>query len=65
MALYRLRDTTGEDLGLIEHPAPNVEAGDVVMLPDGREALVSARLEADGNLVDALLQVVISPVGGT
>ena len=22
---YRLHDTTGEDLGLVEHPAPNVE----------------------------------------
>ena len=32
---YRLHDTTGEGLGLIEHPAPNVEPGDVVMLPDG------------------------------
>ena len=32
---YRLRDTTGDDLGLIEHPAPNVEPGDVVGLPTG------------------------------
>ena len=32
--LYRLHDTTGDDLGTIEHPAPNVEPGDVVMLPD-------------------------------
>ena len=43
---YRLHDTTGDDLGLIEHPAPNVEPGDVVMLADGREALVTARVEA-------------------
>ena len=26
---YRLHDTTGDDLGLIEHPAPNVEPSDV------------------------------------
>ena len=45
---YRLHDTTGDDLGLIEHPAPNVEPGDVVMLVDGREALVTARVETDG-----------------
>ena len=25
---YRLHDTTGDDVGLIEHPAPNVEPGD-------------------------------------
>jgi hypothetical protein len=25
---YRLHDTTGDDLGLIDHPAPNVEPGD-------------------------------------
>jgi hypothetical protein len=31
---------------VIEHPAPNVEPGDVVVLVDGREALVTARVEA-------------------
>jgi hypothetical protein len=25
---YRVHDTTGDDLGTIEHPAANVEAGD-------------------------------------
>jgi hypothetical protein len=44
---YRLHDTTGDDLGVIEHPAPNVEPGDVVVLADGREALVTARVEAE------------------
>jgi hypothetical protein len=29
--LYRLHATTGDDLGPIEHPAPNVETGDVVV----------------------------------
>jgi hypothetical protein len=31
---YRIHDTTGDDLGFIERPAPNVEPGDVVMLAD-------------------------------
>jgi hypothetical protein len=36
--LYRLHDTTGDDLGVVEHPAPNVEPGDVLFLGDRREA---------------------------
>jgi hypothetical protein len=35
VSIYRLHDTTGDDLGLLEHPAPNVEPGDVVELEDG------------------------------
>ena len=38
---YRLHDHTGDDLGLLEHPAPNVEPGDILVLTDGREALVT------------------------
>jgi hypothetical protein len=38
VSIYRLHDTTGEDLGTLEHPAPNLEPGDVVVLADGREA---------------------------
>jgi hypothetical protein len=37
MPSYRLHDTTGDDLGTIEHPASDLEAGDVVVLEDGRE----------------------------
>lgn len=58
--IYRLHDTTGDDLGTLEHPAPNV-AGDVVVLEDGREALVTARVETDGGQVAALLEVAIAP----
>jgi hypothetical protein len=57
VAIYRLQDTTGDDLGLLEHPARNVEPGDVVMLADGREAIVTARVEAEpgwGQLVALL-----------
>lgn len=42
---YRLHDTTGDDLGNLKHPAPNVEPGDVLTLPEGREGLVTARVE--------------------
>ena len=58
---YRLHDTFGDDLGLIEHLAPNVEPGDVVVLPDGREALVTARVGAEPVPLAALLEVVIAP----
>jgi hypothetical protein len=51
----------GDDLGTIEHPAPNVEPGDVVVLDDGREALVTSRVETDGGQVTALLEVAIAP----
>jgi hypothetical protein len=61
MPTYRLHDTTGEDLGMIEHPAPNVEPGDVVVLPDGREALVTARVEAATESLAGLLEVAIAP----
>ena len=51
-------------LGLLEHPAPNLEPGDVVILTDGREALVTARVEVEpgpGPLV-AMLEVALSPL---
>jgi hypothetical protein len=63
VSVYRLHDTTGDDLGLLEHPAPNIEPGDVVVVADGREAIVTARVEAEpgrGQLV-ALLEVAIAP----
>jgi hypothetical protein len=61
MNRYRLHDTTGDDLGMVEHPAPNVEPGDVVVLPDGREALVTARVETNGGQLAALLEVAVAP----
>jgi len=63
MSIYRLHGTTGDDLGLLEHPAPNLEPGDVVVLVDGRDAVVTARVEAEpgwGQLV-AMLEVAIAP----
>ena len=61
MSIYRLHDTTGDDLGLLEHPAPNLEPGDVLVLADGRDAVVTARVEVEpgpGQLV-AMLDVKI------
>ena len=63
MSVCRVHDTTGDDLGLLEHPAPNLEPGDVLVVADGREAIVTARVEAEpgpGPLV-ALLEVAIAP----
>ena len=59
--IYRLHDTRGEDLGLLEHPAPNLEPGDVLILEDGRETVVTARVEAEpgpGPLIAMLLVAV-------
>ena len=62
MPTYRLHSATGDDLGRLEHPAPNLEAGDVVTLEDGREALVTARVETDGRgPFAALLEVAVAP----
>ena len=59
--LYRIHDHTADDLGLIEHPAPNLEPGDVSALADGREALVTARLEGSpSEPLAAMLQVAVA-----
>jgi hypothetical protein len=58
---YRVHDHEGDNLSLLEHPAPNVEPGDVVVLADGREALVTARVEAEPGPLAALLEVVVAP----
>jgi len=42
---YRLHRHDGGDLEFLEHPAANLDPGDVVVLQDGREALVAARVE--------------------
>jgi hypothetical protein len=51
-----------EDVGTLLHAAPNLEPGDVVVLEDGREALVTARVETNGQgPFAALLEVAIAP----
>jgi hypothetical protein len=63
---YRLHDTTGDDLGLLEHPAPNVEPGDVVVLADGQEAIVTGRVETGGvGPFAALLEVAVVRLSGS
>lgn len=59
MSTYRVHDTTGNDLGYVTHPAPDLEQGDVVELDDGHEALISARIEAGPGPLAALLEVVV------
>ena len=56
MPTYRLHDTTGDDLGVIEHPAPNLEPGDVVVIPDEREALDEAPTDGLAELRAVLLR---------
>lgn len=49
-------------MGTLLHAAPNLEPGDVVVLTDGREALVTARVETDARgPFAALLEVAIAP----
>jgi hypothetical protein len=60
LATYGIHNHAGDDLGRVQHPAPNVEPGDVVMLEDGREALVTARVETETAApLAALLEVVV------
>ena len=60
MPLYRLRDSSANDLGLLRHPVPNLEPGDVVPLRDGRQAIVTARIESAPNrALTALLEVLV------
>lgn len=58
---YRVHGHTGDDLGLLEHPAPNVEPFDLVVLGDGREGLVTARVEAAPGPLAGLLEVAVAP----
>lgn len=57
--VYRLHDHLGDDLGLVRHPAPNLEPGDMLMLADGQEALVVARVETGSGPLAALLQLAV------
>jgi hypothetical protein len=63
MPVYRLTDTSANDLGLLEHPAPNLEPGDVVILADGREVLVTASIESHTRRLQALLEVAVYSSG--
>jgi hypothetical protein len=59
MPTYALQDQWGY-LGLLEHPAPNLGPGDVVVLPDGRDARVTAAIGAGRySKLAAVLEVVV------
>lgn len=65
MPVYFLRDPRGADLGILDHPVPNLEPGDVVFLLSGDEAVVTARTDArpgPGVLV-ATLEVTLTAKG--
>jgi len=48
--------------GLLEQPSPHLKAGDVIVLADGREALVTVRMESwHGSRFAATLHLLISP----
>ena len=62
MPTYRIHDHTGDDPGLLEHPAPNVEPGDLlIVLADGREALATARVVTAAGPLASLLKVAVAP----
>jgi len=61
MPRYVVQDGTGY-VGILEHASQTLEAGDVVVLGDGREALVTARVGAGrASRFTAVLEVVIEP----
>jgi hypothetical protein len=61
MPTYCLQGEQGY-VGLLEHPAWDLKAGDVVVLGDGRQALVTARIESwRGSRFAAVLEIVLSP----
>jgi hypothetical protein len=59
--VYHLHYTADDDLGLLQHPATNVEPREVVHLSDGRDALVAARAETNDEAIWALLEVLVAP----
>jgi len=60
MPTYFLQDASGY-IGLLEHESSDLVAGDVVVLEDGREALVTARIGgARGSRFVAVLEVIVA-----
>jgi len=58
MYRYRLHDTEGDDLGVILHPAPNVETGDIVVTEDDqRWRVVRSVATREGDAIQRLLEV--------
>lgn len=62
---YRVYSMTGDQIGLIEHAAKDVERGDVVQLPNGHDAIVTARAETGEDGIEGLLKVAVPPTYGS
>jgi hypothetical protein len=61
MPTYLLQDSGGY-IGLLQHPAPNLTAGDEVVLADGRAARVTARIDSwHGSRFAAVLDIRVLP----
>jgi hypothetical protein len=65
VAAYRVRSLSGDYLGRVEGLAPNLDRGDVVELPTGRDAIVIARVETGEESIIALLEVMVAPGFGS
>jgi hypothetical protein len=59
---YRLHDTTGDDLGVIEHLAPNIEPGDVCSSRTGVRRSLRPGSRRTGGRLAALLEVAPTPL---
>ena len=58
MYRYRLHDTKVDDLGVILHPAPNVETNDIVVTEDDRRwRVVRSVATREGDAIQRLLEV--------
>ncbi|HEX7309882.1 MAG TPA: hypothetical protein VF232_01785 [Gaiellaceae bacterium] len=62
MHAYRIHSTSGDDLGILRRPTPDLKPGDTLVLNDGRKALVTDRLERSPGRLAALLVVITSPL---
>ena len=63
MGAYRVRSTSGEYLGVIEH-VTSVDRGDVVELPNGHDAIVIARVDTGEESIAGFLEVMVAPSFG-
>lgn len=61
VATYRVRSLSGDYLGHVEGLAPNLDRGDVVELPTGRDAIVISRVETGEESIVAVLEVMVAP----
>ena len=58
---YRLHDTTPDDLGFLEHPAPNIEPGTWSSFRTGERRSLRLASGLEPGPLAALLEVVIAP----